>query len=88
MNKFVKAGIIGGIVYGVSELWFELGKGHVLGILVTGEDKGVLPPSELLDSLSDDGSLTGRIITKYAKYEKEKILREIEAKKVFQKIES
>ena len=88
MNKLIKAGIIGGIIYGVSELWFELGKGHVLGILAAGEDKGVLSPSELLDSLSDDGSLTGRIITKYAKYEKEKILREIEAKKVFQKMES
>lgn len=75
MNKFVKAGIIGGIIYGVSELWFELGKGHALGILVTGEDKGVLPPSELLDSLSDDGRLRSKIVSEYAKYEKEKILR-------------
>lgn len=88
MNKIVKAGVIGGIIYGLSEVCFAMGKGHILGVLITGEDKKVLTPSELLDSISDDNNLTGRIITKYAKYEKEKILRELEAKKVFQKMES
>lgn len=75
MNKLIKAGIIGGIIYGVSELWFELGKGHVLGVLAAGESENVLPPSELLDSLSDDNRLRSKIISKYGKYEKERILK-------------
>ena len=79
MNKLIKAGIIGGIIYGVSELWFELGKGHVLGVLAAGESEDVLPPSELLDSLSDDNRLRSKIISKYGKYEKERILKKIES---------
>lgn len=79
MNKLIKAGIIGGIIYGVSELWFELGKGHVLGVLAAGESENVLPPSELLDSLSDDNRLRSKIISKYGKYEKERILKKIES---------
>ena len=39
MNKIVKAGVIVGIIYGVSEVWFALGKGHVLGILAASEDE-------------------------------------------------
>lgn len=86
MNKIVKAGIIGGIICGASEVWFALGKGHVLGILAAIEDKKVLTPSELLDSISDDNRLTSRIITKYAKYKYKK--EKIEVEKVFQKMES
>lgn len=88
MNKIVKAGVIGGIIYGASEIWFALGKGHVLGILAASEDEKVLTPLELLDGMSDDNRLTSRIITKYAKYKKEKIEVKIEAEKVFQKMES
>lgn len=88
MNKIVKAGIIGGIIYGASEVCFALGKGHILGILAASEDEKVLTPSELLDGISDDDELTSRIITKYAKYKKEKIEAKIEAEKVFQKMES
>ena len=79
MNKLIKAGIIGGIIYGVSELWFELGKGHVLGVLAAGENENVLPPSELLDSFSDDNRLRSKIVSKYGKYEKERILKKIES---------
>ena len=50
--------------------------------------KKVLTPSELFDGMSDDDELTSRIITKYAKYKKEKIEAKIEAEKVFQKMES
>ena len=39
MNKIVKAGIIGGIIYGASEVCFALGKGHILGILAASEDE-------------------------------------------------
>lgn len=88
MNKIVKAGVIVGIIYGVSEVWFALGEGHVLGILAASEDEKVLTPSELLDGTSDDNRLTSRIITKYAKYTKEKSEAKIEAEKVFQKMES
>ena len=88
MNKIVKAGIIGGIIYGASEVCFALGKGHILGILAASEDEKVLTPSELLDGISDDDELTSRIITKYTKYKKEKIEAKIEAEKVFQKMES
>lgn len=88
MNKIVKAGIIGGIIYRASEVCFALGKGHILGILAASEDEKVLTPSELLDGISDDDELTSRIITKYAKYKKEKIEAKIEAEKVFQKMES
>lgn len=83
MNKIVKAGVIGGIIYGVSEVWFALGKGHVLGILAASEDEKVLTPLELFNGMSDDNRLTSRIITKYAKYKKEKIEAKIEAEKVF-----
>lgn len=77
MNKFVKTGIIGGIIYGVSELWFAIGKGEALGMLAAGESE--ITPSECLDRISDDKSLTCKIISKYAKYEKEKLLKKIES---------
>lgn len=53
MNEMVKKIIIGGIVYGIAELSFTIGKGMMLSILRTTD----CSPQEAIEELSGDGNL-------------------------------
>lgn len=86
MNKIVKAGIIGGIIYGISEVWFAIGKGYSIGLLTACEND--YAPSDLLEDLSKNNDFMSKIMTKVAKYEKERCLKKYYTKEVFEKMES
>lgn len=73
MNKIVKAGVIVGIVGGLTEAWFAIGKGYSIGLLTACEND--YTPSDLLEDLSKDNDFMSKIMTTVAKYEKERCLK-------------
>lgn len=86
MNKIVKAGVIVGIVGGLTEAWFAIGKGYSIGLLTACEND--YTPSDLLEDLSKDNDFMSKIMTTVAKYEKERCLKKKYTKEVFEKMES
>lgn len=87
MNKIVKAGVIVGIVGGLTEAWFAIGKGYSIGLLTACEND--YTPSDLLEDLSKDNDFMSKIMTTVAKYEKERCLKKKKyTKEVFEKMES
>lgn len=58
MNKIVKKLIIGGVVYGISELSFTMGKGRMLSILRTTDYSA----PEAIKILSEDDNLKLKFI--------------------------
>lgn len=79
MNKIMKAGVIVGIVGGLTEAWFAIGKGYSIGLLTACEND--YTPSDLLEDLSKNNDFMSKIMTKVAKYEKERCLKNIIQKK-------
>lgn len=75
MNKIMKAGVIVGIVGGLTEAWFAIGKGYSIGLLTACEND--YTPSDLLEDLSKNNDFMSKIMTNVAKYEKRKISQKI-----------
>ena len=67
MNKLIKTCIVGGIVYAMCDTAYQLGKGHILGILA----KSDVSASQCIDAMSDDKRLRAKFIRMVAKIEKE-----------------
>lgn len=67
MNKIVKGCIIGTVLYGMTEIGFELGKCHMLRIMA----KYDISPNEVISILSEDKRLKSRFIANVAKIAKE-----------------
>ncbi len=69
MNKLIKTCIVGGIVYMMCDASFQMGKGHILGILA----KADVSASQCIDAMSDDKRLRAKFIRMVAKIEKEEL---------------
>lgn len=67
MNKLIKTCIIGGIVYMMCDASFQMGKGHILGVLA----KADISASQCIDVISDDKRLRAKLIRMVAKIKKE-----------------
>ena len=67
MNKFIKTCIIVGIVYAMCDATYQLGKGHMLGILA----KTNVSASQCMDAISDDKRLQVKLVSGVAKFIKE-----------------
>lgn len=67
MNKLIKTCIVGGIVYMMCDASFQMGKGHILGVLA----KADVSASQCIDAISDDKRLRAKLIRMVAKIEKE-----------------
>ena len=67
MNKLIKTCIVGGIVYAMFDMVYQLGKGHVLGVLA----KANVSASECIDAMSNDKRLRAKFIRMVAKIDKE-----------------
>ena len=68
MKKVAKNCIIGAIIYGACQLCFDMGKGHMLGVMAKHNDE--CSPVEVIDILSNgDGKhkLRSKIIVELAK---------------------
>ena len=68
MNKIVKKIIIGGVVYGIAELSFTIGKGRMLSILRTTDYSA----QEAIKILSEDDHLKLKFIAWIGKYDSHK----------------
>lgn len=62
MNKLIKGCVIGGIVYGLMEVGYTLGKGNMLGIL---KAYGV-SATDCVDALSEDNRKKSKFMAKFA----------------------
>lgn len=58
MNKIVKKLIIGGVVYGIAELSYTIGKGRILSFLRTTDSSA----DEVIKILSEDDNLKAKFI--------------------------
>lgn len=58
MNKIVKKLIIGGVIYGIAELSYVMGKGRILSILRTTD----MSAPEAIKILSEDDRLKTKFI--------------------------
>lgn len=67
MNKLIKTFIIGGIIYAISDVTYQLGKGRMLGVLA----KTGVGASQCMDVISDDKRLRVKIVSMAAKITKE-----------------
>lgn len=67
MNKLIKTCIVGGIVYMMCDASFQMGKGHILGVLV----KADASASQCIDVISNDKRLRAKLIRMVAKLKKE-----------------
>ena len=68
MNKIVKKLIIGGVVYGIAELSFTIGKGKMLSILRTFDHSA----PEAIKVLSEDDNLKLKFIAWIGKQDSHK----------------
>ena len=68
MNKLIKMCIVGGIVYVMSDLSYQLGKGRMLGVLA----KTNMSASQCIDLISDDENLRVKFVKMIAKITEEK----------------
>lgn len=68
MNKIVKKLIIGGVVYGIAELSFTIGKGKMLSILRTTD----FSAPEAIKILSEDDNLKLKFIAWIGKLDSRK----------------
>lgn len=67
MNKLIKTCIVGGIVYMMFDASYQMGKGHVLGVLA----KSDVSASQCIDAMSDDKRLRAKFIRMVAKITKD-----------------
>ena len=67
MNKLIKTCIVVGIVYMMCDASYQMGKGHILGILA----KTDVSASQCIDAMSDDKRLRAKLIRMVAKINKE-----------------
>ena len=67
MNKLIKTCIVGGIVYMMCDASFQMGKGHILGVLA----KADVSASECIDVISNDKRLRAKLIRMVAEIKKE-----------------
>ena len=67
MNKLIKMCIVGGIVYVISDVSYQLGKGRILGALA----KTNMSASQCIDAISDDKNLRVKLIKMIAKMTEE-----------------
>lgn len=68
MNKIVKKLIIGGVIYGITELSFTMGKGRMLSILRTTD----FSAPEAIKILSEDDNLKLKFIAWIGKLDSHK----------------
>lgn len=68
MNKIVKKLIIGGVIYGIAELSFTMGKGRMLSILRTTD----FSAPEAIKILSEDDNLKLKFIAWIGKLDSHK----------------
>lgn len=66
MNKLIKTCIVGGIVYAMCDVSYQLGKGRMLGILA----KTDVSASQCMDILTDDERLRVKFVEKIAEITK------------------
>ena len=69
MNKLIKTCIVGGIVYMMCDASYQIGKGHILGILA----KADVSASQCIDAISNDKRLRAKLIKIVAKINKEEL---------------
>ena len=62
MNKFIKTCIIGGIIYVISDVSFQFGKGYILGPIIQNNMSG----SQIMEAISNDKRLRVRFVKKIA----------------------
>lgn len=66
MNKLIKTCIVGGIVYAMCDVSYQLGKGRMLGTLA----KTDVSASQCMDILTDDERLRVKFVEKIAEITK------------------
>lgn len=69
MNKFIKMCIVGGIVYAISDVSYQLGKGRILGVLA----KTNMSASQCIDVISDDKHLRAKFVKMIAEITEEEL---------------
>ena len=69
MNKLIKTCIVGGIVYAMCDMTYQLGKGRMLGALA----KANVSASQCIDAISDDKHLRVKLVKMVAKITKEEL---------------
>ena len=67
MNKLIKACIIGGIIYVISDVSFQLGKGYILRPII----KNNMTGSQIIEAISNDKRLRVRFVKKIAELKDE-----------------
>lgn len=67
MNKLMKMCIVGGIVYVMSDVSYQLGKGRILGALA----KTNMSASQCIDAISDDKHPRAKLVKMIAKITEE-----------------
>lgn len=67
MNKLIKMCIVGGIVYAMCDVSYQLGKGRILGVLA----KTNMSASQCINVISDDKNLRVKLVKMIAKFTEE-----------------